>query len=647
MSDTGVKYLNRKLSEKIAILLFCTLIIAGVIAVLMFVYTPNQNALGALGTVCMDVISMFILLILIVNQTLEREETSRTARLFLGLMIATMWALFLDFLNWAYDGALSVSNLTYAFTLGSLCMGAVLAFLFVNYLSNYMHDVYGMKSPVPGLRICSFLNIASFVLTLVLGITGNAFDFVDGHYQTGVLYDYITVLPVLTVIYMTVYAAINVKTIGVHDLIAVAGFNFTMIAGALVEAAYNVGATYVSVAVADVFIFIMLQNKLIDRIKKQQEMLAKNVEKWMLKSNTDELTGLYSRNAYEDDLSKLEEEGIKDNFVYVSIDVNGLKRVNDTLGHEAGDEIIVAASKCIKQCLGSYGNLYRTGGDEFTGFIYADETKLAAIKTDLNDVVRNWRGSEGLNLAISCGYAPKSEAPDLSIHDMAVLADKRMYDDKTKYYHNLGVDRDGVKELKINEIIDISQELFTCAVFPGDLGPERKILQTIKEGSICNLTGLTMCAHNGTHVDAPYHFYDNGKKIDELSLEALVGKCFVTFEEGALTADKAASILKKAKAVDAEAAKRILIGGDMYVTLEAAKVFADNDILLIGNESQTVGPLDAPSQVHYVLLEKEIVLLEGIRLSKAKEGVYLLNAAPINLGGSDGAPCRAILIGTN
>ena len=80
------------------------------------------------------------------------------------------------------------------------------------------------------------------------------------------------------------------------------------------------------------------------------------------------------------------------------------------------------------------------------------------------------------------------------------------------------------------------------------------------------------------------------------------------------------------------------------MTLEASRVFADRGIKLFGNESQTVGPLDAPMDVHLVMLGAEIVLLEGIRLSEVDEGVYLLNSAPLNLGGSDGAPCRAILM---
>ena len=194
------------------------------------------------------------------------------------------------------------------------------------------------------------------------------------------------------------------------------------------------------------------------------------------------------------------------------------------------------------------------------------------------------------------------------------------------------------------KIYDISQEVFQCAVFPGDEAPERRVVETIDGGSICNLTVFSMCAHNGTHVDAPYHFYNYRKTINQLDLERVVGECFVTFCQGLVTAAKAKEILDNAKRINEEAAKRILIGGDAVVTLEAAQVFAQAGIFLIGNESQTVGPMEAPEKVHYELLKAEVVLLEGIRLQGIEEGVYWLNAAPLNLGQADGAPCRAILI---
>lgn len=189
-------------------------------------------------------------------------------------------------------------------------------------------------------------------------------------------------------------------------------------------------------------------------------------------------------------------------------------------------------------------------------------------------------------------------------------------------------------------IIDISQEVFSCSVFPGDPQPQRTVAQSLKNGDICNLTELSMCAHNGTHVDAPYHFIDGGKTIDEMPLDAFVGICYVTHHEGNVTAEDAENILSSAE----EGRDRILIGGRCTVTAEAAKVFADAGIRLIGNESQTVGPEDSPREVHLILLGAETVLLEGIRLADAPEGIYHLSAVPLNLGGCDGAPCRAYLI---
>ena len=197
------------------------------------------------------------------------------------------------------------------------------------------------------------------------------------------------------------------------------------------------------------------------------------------------------------------------------------------------------------------------------------------------------------------------------------------------------------------KIYDISQELFSCAVFPGDSQPQREILCKIDDGDICNLTGLSMCAHNGTHVDAPFHFINGAKTIEQVPLEKFIGPCFVVDHEGIVSAEDAQNFLQKAKNQNPESSKRILIKGKSEVSAQAARIFAEEGIFLVGNESQTVGPESAPMEVHLILLGAEIVLLEGIRLAQVPEGVYFLNAAPIHLGGADGAPCRAILIEKN
>ena len=194
------------------------------------------------------------------------------------------------------------------------------------------------------------------------------------------------------------------------------------------------------------------------------------------------------------------------------------------------------------------------------------------------------------------------------------------------------------------KVYDISQEVFGCKVYPNDPMPEKIVLKSMQKGDVYNLTAFNMCAHNGTHIDAPFHFIKDGKTIDEICLEAFVGMAYVTEHHGLVTGNDATKIIEKAKKQNLEAAKRILIKGEVEVSLEAAKVFASSDILLLGNEPQTVGPQNSPMAVHLTLLGANVVLLEGIRLGDVYEGVYFLNAVPLNLSGADGSPCRAVLI---
>ena len=187
------------------------------------------------------------------------------------------------------------------------------------------------------------------------------------------------------------------------------------------------------------------------------------------------------------------------------------------------------------------------------------------------------------------------------------------------------------------KIYDITQELFTSVVYPGDVHPTYERSLKIKEGAPCNVTIFNMCAHNGTHVDAPFHFYEEGKTIDQLDLSKCIGKCSVVCLDKQPDAQQMKDILEKSE-------KRLLIKGTAVVTIEMAKLLNQYQIELIGIESQSVGPINAPMEVHLELLGKEVVILEGLRLDQVPEGIYLLSAAPIKMGGSDGAPCRAVLI---
>lgn len=162
-------------------------------------------------------------------------------------------------------------------------------------------------------------------------------------------------------------------------------------------------------------------------------------------SNTDPLTGLGNRRLYESFQAPAAKGILEDDYIYISLDINGLKTVNDTLGHEAGDELIRGAADCMKQCLGAYGRVYRIGGDEFAAIIYASDEQLTRICEDLEETVMKWKGDLVKEMSISYGIVTKREFDAISSKEIARIADERMYAAKEAYYSKKGVDRKGLQ----------------------------------------------------------------------------------------------------------------------------------------------------------------------------------------------------------
>lgn len=186
---------------------------------------------------------------------------------------------------------------------------------------------------------------------------------------------------------------------------------------------------------------------------------------------------------------------------------------------------------------------------------------------------------------------------------------------------------------------DITQELFTSNVYPGDKAPMYRRISDMADGASCNITELEINAHNGTHVDAPRHFVRDGITIDELPLETLIGPCeVVTFAHPVEREDLANLNLAE------RGVKRLLCKGGVCLTMSGAEYLSECGILLIGVETQSIAPVDAPMAVHVEVLSHGIIALEGLVLTDVPDGSYTLFAAPLKLGGSDGAPCRAVLM---
>lgn len=171
-----------------------------------------------------------------------------------------------------------------------------------------------------------------------------------------------------------------------------------------------------------------------------QLQLDEELMEQQVKLSNDPLTGVLSRFAYVDAMNTYT-EGIPDNFVVFLIDVNGLKGVNDSFGHEAGDELICGAAACIEGSIGRKGQTFRIGGDEFVVFTRITQKEIEKALSDLKQETEKWSGKRVDKLSLSVGYASAEKDKELSIKELVKEADKRMYEQKKEYYRMIGHDR--------------------------------------------------------------------------------------------------------------------------------------------------------------------------------------------------------------
>lgn len=171
----------------------------------------------------------------------------------------------------------------------------------------------------------------------------------------------------------------------------------------------------------------------------QMEMDDEITEQRVIISN-DALTGVYSRFAYVDALKEYSENMPKDLAVFL-IDINGLKTVNDSLGHEAGDELICGAAKCIESTVGLNEKTFRIGGDEFVVFARMTKEEAEAALAELASTTSTWMGKRVVQLSVSAGYALAKDFEGYSVEQLTKEADKAMYFEKKAYYQRNGIDR--------------------------------------------------------------------------------------------------------------------------------------------------------------------------------------------------------------
>jgi arylformamidase len=202
------------------------------------------------------------------------------------------------------------------------------------------------------------------------------------------------------------------------------------------------------------------------------------------------------------------------------------------------------------------------------------------------------------------------------------------------------------------KIIDISRRLVNgMPVWPGDTSFHYEVSWSKAESGSVNVGSLSMSTHTGTHVDAPFHFDDYGKRIIDLDLELYIGPARIVDMTG-----KKSIGAKDLKKIDLEGVQRVLFRTQSWQNpavfpeqiphLEAdlGPFLAGKGIRLIGVDVPSVDPIDSKDLLaHHSLNENGIHILESIVLDEVEPGDYELIALPLPLVEGDGSPVRAIL----
>lgn len=190
-------------------------------------------------------------------------------------------------------------------------------------------------------------------------------------------------------------------------------------------------------------------------------------------------------------------------------------------------------------------------------------------------------------------------------------------------------------------------------IYPGDVPYRLEPMLRIAEGAVCNLSRLEMGTHTGTHIDAPWHFNEQGERVEQIQLDQLIGQAWVADLRGhkVLTAE----VLQHARIPPTI---RLLIKTDnselwqrrefqkpfVYLSADAADWLIEHSIKVVGLDYLSVEQFGAPEPiVHRKLCGAGVIIIEGLNLSEVPEGEYELLCMPLKLRGADGAPARVAL----
>ena len=293
-----------------------------------------------------------------------------------------------------------------------------------------------MQKPNKKNTFLHVLFIGNAVLQVISAFQGWMVVIDNQHYYThGPLYPVYTALYSLTIIILAIKMLVYGKSFRKQNRASLYACMLLLFVGIGIQELSEWGCRVAYLAAAFTAAFLYIHYCEFSQLRQDEKITEQKI-----KLTHDPLTGVLSRFAYTDEI-KTYSSGLPDNFVVFLIDINGLKAVNDTIGHEAGDELIRGAASCIEASVGRKGKTFRIGGDEFVVFATMKKEQVKANVLNLKNKTEKWSGESIDSLSVSIGYVLAEEYEGLSIRELVEEADKAMYEQKKAYYQINGHDR--------------------------------------------------------------------------------------------------------------------------------------------------------------------------------------------------------------
>lgn len=257
----------------------------------------------------------------------------------------------------------------------------------------------------------------------------------QNHYTHGPLYPAYMAFYVIVLVILAVELILYGKTFRKQNRFSLYATMFLIFAGILIQEIFGNDnrIAYLALTFGASYLFIHYSEF-------SQLEMDETINEQQVKISIDPLTGVYSRFAYIDAINEYSKQ-IPENFVVFLVDINGLKRINDTIGHEAGDELICGAARCVSFSIGKHDKTYRIGGDEFVVFSSMTRDEADDALKDLAKTCEAWSGNKVKHLSVSAGYALLCDFEGCTVEELAKEADGAMYKQKKVYYEKFGMKR--------------------------------------------------------------------------------------------------------------------------------------------------------------------------------------------------------------